>query len=735
MKIRKRHLAILAVLLLYAAWSVVPAFAHALLLRSNPAANAILTSSPPQVELFFSEALQPGLSSISVLDSNGSPVDVGDSRVDSTDPTRMTVSLHTLQEGVFTVTWKAISATDGHFTTGSFPFAVGNVSSAALAATPQKNSAALPLSALLSKWLLLASLALLVGKLPFIGLVWNPSLAEGGAALPEEVREPPLWLRITKIALIGLFVGLALSLLSEAGQVTGSELALPWARQTGLVLTSSRLGAIWLARLGLALICLWLVQSRIQPWKPWATFAAGLALLFTLSLTSHAATGSSTALPVFSDWLHLTGMSFWLGGLVFFLTGLRLLRGVDAVQQTRLTSLAIGRFSIMALLSVGLIGVTGLYAASLRVGSLSALYTSIYGNALLLKQVFVLLLLILAAANLLFFGPRLRRSRLLGLPNRTLASRFRLVVTAEIALGILLLASVSLLTYLPPARIVPPSAGLKASKNADDLKIRLAITPGYVGQNSFVLQITSNGQPVRVVKEALLRFTPAQAAVAPSEAQLIAQGDGSFTAKGSYLSLPGNWQVQAVVRRDNKFDAFANFNMNIGKPGSAGESAAVPKVAAGLILLDGLLLGLAMFSLPGGVSVRFVLGGLMVLMVSAGIIALATPTPVVNSQANPIAPTVQSVAAGKAIFDAQCVPCHGVSGKGDGPRGLALIPRPADLTVHAIPGVHTDAQLFEWITNGFPGSAMPAWRQILSDTDRWNLVNFIRTLAPKTTQP
>lgn len=76
--------------------------------------------------------------------------------------------------------------------------------------------------------------------------------------------------------------------------------------------------------------------------------------------------------------------------------------------------------------------------------------------------------------------------------------------------------------------------------------------------------------------------------------------------------------------------------------------------------------------------------------------------------------------------------CHGESGKGDGPLGRTLIPRPADLTIHAVPGVHTDAQLYDWITNGFPGSAMPAWKQTLSDTDRWNLVNFIRTFAPKT---
>jgi mono/diheme cytochrome c family protein len=122
---------------------------------------------------------------------------------------------------------------------------------------------------------------------------------------------------------------------------------------------------------------------------------------------------------------------------------------------------------------------------------------------------------------------------------------------------------------------------------------------------------------------------------------------------------------------------------------------------------------------------------LMLLMIGLGIFFMARPIPVSNEQANPIPPNSESVAAGQALFMTTCALCHGVTGKGDGPVGLTLNPRPADLSQHAIPGIHTDAQLFEWITNGFPGSRMPAFKSALSDTDRWNLVNFIRTLAPK----
>ncbi len=102
---------------------------------------------------------------------------------------------------------------------------------------------------------------------------------------------------------------------------------------------------------------------------------------------------------------------------------------------------------------------------------------------------------------------------------------------------------------------------------------------------------------------------------------------------------------------------------------------------------------------------------------------------------NPISPNAASIADGRSLYQQNCLACHGPAGKGDGPVGLTLNPRPADLSYHAQPGVHTDGQLFDWITNGFPGSsAMPAFGQKLSDSQRWDLVNFIRTLASKPAQ-
>jgi len=107
---------------------------------------------------------------------------------------------------------------------------------------------------------------------------------------------------------------------------------------------------------------------------------------------------------------------------------------------------------------------------------------------------------------LLVISPKLKKARLAGAGETALVARFGKMVLAEIVLGSLLLVSVSLLTYLPPAKITPPSFDLNNSTDADDLHVSINISPGLVGQNTFTVKLTSNGQPVDNVKEALLRF-------------------------------------------------------------------------------------------------------------------------------------------------------------------------------------------------------------------------------------
>ena len=705
------------------------ASAHALLVRSTPAANAVLAQPPVQVEIFFSEPVEAGVSSIRVFDSNNLSVDAGDVRVDPSDPARLTVTLHALSDGVYTVTWTAVSSIDGHQSTGSFPFAVGNANAAAVSNIPQSSSFRLPLSTLISKFLLLVSLAILLGQQLFTWLVWNPAIRSENGDM-----EPPLvWTRLYRLGLIGLLLSIGLGILAQGGQSTGRELAAPWNPELGRILMETRLGVIWLARLALAMLAVWLWGRTASAVRDWICFGINLFLLFTITLTSHAATEARPSLPMLADWLHLIGMAFWLGGLVYFFTAIRALQRLDGEARTRLTSSLAGRFSINALLFVALLGLTGLYSAYLRVGSWNGLWTSLYGHTLLVKQIFVAGLLVIAAINLLVISPQLRRERLQRNPEASAVTRFGKLIGLEMILAGLLLASVSFLTYIPPAKLTSPTAEIKDSARVDDLDLDITISPGRIGQNTFVLRLASNGEPLHTANEVLLRFTPEQANISPSDLELIAEGHGIFSAKGTYLSVPGKWQVQAIVRREGKFDAYANFDVSLQKPGTTNDNAAKTARQTGvLMLMIGMVCALLSMAVKAKSAVR--LGGgipLTVLAMALGVLFLARPAPAGIERINPIPLSSESIETGEVLFSTNCALCHGQTGKGDGPVGLSLNPRPADLTQHAVAGIHTDAQLFEWITNGFPGSRMPAFRSTLSDTERWHLVNFIRSLAPK----
>jgi mono/diheme cytochrome c family protein len=91
---------------------------------------------------------------------------------------------------------------------------------------------------------------------------------------------------------------------------------------------------------------------------------------------------------------------------------------------------------------------------------------------------------------------------------------------------------------------------------------------------------------------------------------------------------------------------------------------------------------------------------------------------------NPTAGSVQSVERGTALWKANCEACHGAQGRGDGPATAALYKKPKDLTRIARPPVFPDGVLAYRIASG--GEVMPAWKGVLSESDIWDLVSYIR---------
>jgi mono/diheme cytochrome c family protein len=93
---------------------------------------------------------------------------------------------------------------------------------------------------------------------------------------------------------------------------------------------------------------------------------------------------------------------------------------------------------------------------------------------------------------------------------------------------------------------------------------------------------------------------------------------------------------------------------------------------------------------------------------------------------NPVAVNESSLGAGQKIYLKRCLACHGKTGNGDGPDAVDLGIHPAKLS-DAVVREETDGELFWKITVG--KKPMPNYGTRLSPTDRWNVINYLRTLA------
>jgi mono/diheme cytochrome c family protein len=105
----------------------------------------------------------------------------------------------------------------------------------------------------------------------------------------------------------------------------------------------------------------------------------------------------------------------------------------------------------------------------------------------------------------------------------------------------------------------------------------------------------------------------------------------------------------------------------------------------------------------------------------------AAYVPGMGAPLNPIAADEVSLARGAQLFNINCSHCHGTGGRGDGPVAAFLeTAKPANLTADVVQQ-KSDGALFLTISTGVPGR-MPALNENLSVRDRWDVVNFLRTL-------
>lgn len=93
--------------------------------------------------------------------------------------------------------------------------------------------------------------------------------------------------------------------------------------------------------------------------------------------------------------------------------------------------------------------------------------------------------------------------------------------------------------------------------------------------------------------------------------------------------------------------------------------------------------------------------------------------------ANPVPANRESVRRGRSVYQNFCMSCHGADARGNGPEADGLDTPPADLVAHL--SHHTDGDYAWKIRTG--NGPMPAFREVLTDREIWDVVNYLRDLA------
>jgi putative copper export protein/methionine-rich copper-binding protein CopC len=488
----------------------VTAFAHAKLERSEPKNNSTLQQSPKLVELWFSEELEAGLNAIEVKDQAGKRVDRGDV-VLAEGNKKAQVELGQLSPGIYTVIWRALSA-DQHAMRGSFSFTVapsggsGTVAPNSLqtpAVTPvaghapeqmapssindvESSADGISWGQSLVRWLTYLAMMLLFGGFAFRSLVLVPALSR---ALDGDDRAEAVTVgtrRIVKVlwvSIVLLFATSILALVLQAADVFDKSFGESISPGVLAQVLKTGYGSSWILQVGSLIVIAFILillsgklkrNPKAEPsglW--WAGLLAGAALLVAPSWTGHAMLSvKHFRLAVLTDWLHLLAGGFWVGGLFHLaLTWPRLRSRIPKHLLPAALHQLIRLFTRTAMPSVLLLVLAGLYNTWAHVPGLRAFWVTPYGQALSVKLLLVLCMLLLGAINNYHFGKRASRlasrdnSSDTAVAGKALERGFHRSVAFEASLGLVVLLVTAVLVFLTPARNHP------AMENAEIRKV------------------------------------------------------------------------------------------------------------------------------------------------------------------------------------------------------------------------------------------------------------------------
>lgn len=403
------------------------ASAHATLTGTSPSTQSRMDTPPRAVVLRFDQAVTTTAGAIEVFSAGGRRLSGG--AVSSGNGRVISAPLKPLQRGEsYTVRWRATSS-DGHTGSGVFTFGVGVPPPPP---TEAYGSTGPTWTDDTARWAYFLALALLVGSIGLRLLV---------------LREPlpvPLSNRLYGLAALGgiatLNVGIAAFVMRAADALQVPFVDLLYGDLSPIA-TKTRFGVAFVAMtLGYAAVTAFVLLAWIldRPSLLWPAFVLGLGFATGLSLSGHQGVEpNATFLTGLADWLHLAAAILWVGGLVALVACVWPL--APGLRRTAFLG-----FSRIATVLVAVLVLAGTYISLSRLPSVSDLWSTSYGQTLLVKIAIVCVALGWGAVHHFVVRPRLERD------DAPRGIRRSLIGESTVAILVLLVAAV-LVNARPPA--------------------------------------------------------------------------------------------------------------------------------------------------------------------------------------------------------------------------------------------------------------------------------------------
>lgn len=578
-----------------------PASAHAQLQSSDPSPSSVLSVPPRQVVLHFGEPVEIDFGSIRVLGPLGNRVDLGGTHHPSGDSDAVAIALPPgLGQGTYVVAWRVISA-DSHPVHGAYIFSIGTARGAAkanaLAASVNaaSGSAVVGIAFWAIRFAAFVGLLLLVGIPTVILLAWRA----GGATR-----------RIGRLVWISWVVLMLCSVSGIAVQgVYAAALPITDVLRPSLFdeVLHTRFGEVEVLRVILLVAFLPVVlgiRGQLRATGLWSSWwvpygaIVGVGLLFTPGLAGHASTEGSVPFAMTVDVLHLAAAAVWCGGLAVL--GAVLAPGMPPEERPDDIVKVASTFSAYAFSAVLVIVATGTVQSVRQVGSVYALFNTVYGRTLLVKIGLVAVLIVLGALSrrivLGRWRPNLASRRVFALSTpippplatplppsdlvpspRTVPLRMsdtggagvgvsvvveepsatgqreahrglRRSVFAEVVLALAVLAVTALLVNAVPAKQAA-SQPFSQSFNTLGVQVNAIVAPARTGPgNEFHFYVLGRlGQPVAIPELDAAISLPAEG-IGPITIPLVVAGPGHYRATDITIPVAGDWILKLTVR-------------------------------------------------------------------------------------------------------------------------------------------------------------------------------------------